>query len=94
VSIKEAGVYLSDKGHLLILKSDPTSVTCAFCAVTCARSGHKSKADFAGAAANFVEKHGALDFRIANTVEEIVKHYLKSYVPDYTKESFPSDDKK
>jgi len=74
----EAGVYLSDRGHLLILQLDPVRVSCVLCAVTCFRSQFKNKKTFDEGAIDFVAKHGALDHRIANSIEEIVGVYLNA----------------
>ncbi len=77
------GVYLSDVvGHLLILKKDPVSVTCVSCVETCDRSKFRGMAEFAGEAANFVSKHGALDRWIAEDIGEIVEYYL-AYLDDF-----------
>lgn len=68
----EPGVYRSDvEGHLLILKH-PTSVTCIVCMETCARADHKLSSDFEKAAKAFVDKHGALDERIGNSILELI----------------------
>jgi hypothetical protein len=68
-----AGVYRSDvDGHLLILKLSPTRVTCVVCLETCDRSHYKTEREFKTAAVVFVDKHGALDEKIAESIEEII----------------------
>jgi hypothetical protein len=70
----EPGVYKSDVlGHLFVLKFEPLSVTCVVCIESCARANHKTQAEFAKSAAEFVNKHGALDERIASNLTELVK---------------------
>lgn len=69
----EPGVYRSDvEGHLLILQTNPVSVTCVICMETCASRGHKNHKAFREAVATFVSKHGALDERIASTLAEMI----------------------
>jgi hypothetical protein len=55
---------------------DPTRVICVSCLETCNRSESKNNAQFAGAAANFVDKHGALGRKIAKNINVLIKEYL------------------
>ena len=69
----EPGVYRSDVvGHLFILQPNPVRVTCIICGETCNRNLYKTTNDFKAAARAFVEKHGALDIKIANNIEELI----------------------
>lgn len=72
-----AGVYLSDvKGHLLVIVLSPIRVTCVSCAETCNRLQFKNTREFKQAASAFVAKHGALDVKIADNLDEIIEEYL------------------
>lgn len=69
----EPGVYHSDvDGHLFVLKLSPTSVTCIVCMETCCRSDFKNNPSFKTAATAFVNKHGALDERIADNIAQLI----------------------
>ena len=68
------GVYRSDvSGHLFVLKTEPLSVTCVACVETCTRADYKTLVEFKKAAFVFVEKHGALDGWIADSLLGLVE---------------------
>lgn len=68
----EPGVYRSDvEGHLLVLK-EPLAVACVVCAEACVRADYKLGSEFQKAAKAFVDKHGALDERIGNSILELI----------------------
>jgi hypothetical protein len=68
------GVYKSDKeGHLLVLRWNPTSVTCITCAVLCSRADSKSLQDFEVKAKEFTAAHGYLGDFLADKIEDILK---------------------
>jgi hypothetical protein len=70
--MNEPGVYRSDvAGHLLVLKLNPVRVTCIVCMETCDPSGLKNQ-ERKPAAAAFVEKHGALDTWIADSILQLI----------------------
>jgi hypothetical protein len=70
--MNEPGVYRSDvDGHLFVLKF-PISVTCVICMETCRREDYKTNLLFKAAAIEFVNKHGALDERIADNLAQII----------------------
>jgi hypothetical protein len=67
------GVYRSDiDGHLLVLQLNPVRVTCVVCVETSSRSQFKTNLDFKKAALAFVDKHGALDERIADNIGDLI----------------------
>lgn len=69
----EPGVYRPDvAGHLFILQPNPVRVTCIVCGETCDRDLYKNTKDFKVGATAFVEKHGALDVKIASNIEELI----------------------
>jgi len=69
----EPGVWRSDvEGHLFVLKMKPTVITCITCMETCARDAHTNFTSFAKAAVAFVEKHGALDVKIADSILQLI----------------------
>jgi hypothetical protein len=75
---EQAGIYLSDvAGHLLSLKIDPVRVACISCSETCDMSNFPNKLKAAPAVKAFMDKHGALDRKIAKNIDEIVAYYLK-----------------
>jgi hypothetical protein len=69
----DPGVYRSDvSGHLFVLKLNPVRVTCVICMETCDTSAYKGQPDRKKAAAAFMEKHGALDGKIADTLLQLI----------------------
>ena len=67
----EPGIYRSDlEGHLFALKH-PLQVTCIVCGETCVSSDHGPR-QFIVAAIAFVEKHGALDGKIADSILDLI----------------------
>lgn len=72
MSNDKPGVYRSDvEGHVLVLKLNPVSVTCIVCIESCNKADFKFFADFEKAAKDFVDKHGALDKHIADSVLDL-----------------------
>jgi hypothetical protein len=70
----EPGVYTTDvSGHLVLLQREPYQATCLVCVETCAEKDYQFSSQFAGAAMNFVDKHGGLKDKIAETVLDLVK---------------------
>jgi hypothetical protein len=86
VSLEEqAGIYLSDvAGHLLSLKIDPVRVACISCSETCNMSDFRGKREAEPAAKAFMAKHGALDRKIAENIDEIVQYYLDNKITRWT----------
>jgi hypothetical protein len=78
VSLEEqVGIYLSDvAGHLLSVKISPVRVSCISCSETCNMSDFKGKREAEPAAKAFMAKHGALDRKIADSINEIVEKFL------------------
>lgn len=71
--MSDPGVYRSDvDGHLFVLKLDPVAVTCVICMETCGKADFKTNLLFKAAATEFVNKHGALDERIADNLAQII----------------------
>jgi hypothetical protein len=69
----EPGIYRSDvDGHLFMLKIDPLLITCVVCIEACDRSKFKTLQEFRQAALAFVNKHGALDERLADNLAQIL----------------------
>jgi len=67
------GVYKSDMpGHILVLKWQPTSVTCITCAELCSSNGIPMS-KFRVMAKDFTSKHGYLGEFIADKIEDVLK---------------------
>ena len=68
------GIYTSDvTGHVFNVQFSPTiKVTCLACMESCARADFKTLHQMAEAAKIFVEKHGALDQKIANSIVDLL----------------------
>jgi hypothetical protein len=86
VSLEEqVGIHLSDvKGHLFSVKVSPVRVVCIPCMESCYRPEFKTNREFETAAKAFTEKHGCLDRKIAENIDEIVQFYLTNKVTSWT----------
>jgi len=74
---EQVGIYLSDvAGHLLSVKINPVRVACISCSETCDMSNFPTKLKAAPATKAFMDKHGALDRKIADSINEIVEKFL------------------
>ncbi len=83
---EQVGIYVSDvKGHLLSVHIDPVRVDCISCSETCNMSDFRGKRDAEPAAKAFMAKHGALDRKIAEDINEIVEKYLSFVDGDSTR---------
>ncbi len=71
--VTQPGVYKSDEGHVLILRWNPTSVTCVSCAEMCSRSDSKNLREFKVKADEFTAKHGYLDDYLGAKIEDLLK---------------------
>lgn len=84
---EQVGIYLSDvAGHLLSVQINPVRVACISCSETCDMSNFPTKLKAAPAASAFMAKHGALDRKIAENIDEIVQFYLTNKVTSWTDE--------
>jgi hypothetical protein len=82
---EQVGIYLSDvAGHLLSVKINPVRVACISCSETCDMSNFPNKLKAAPAASAFMAKHGALDRKIAENIDEIVQYYLDNKITRWT----------
>ncbi len=78
---EQVGIYTSDvKGHLLSVRISPIRVECVSCMEACYRPEFKTNKEFETAAKTFTEKHGYLDRKIAESVDEIVEFYLANKI--------------
>jgi len=69
----EQGVFRSDvDGHLFVLKLNPVRVTCVVCMETCDTSAFKGHIERKKAATAFVDKHGALDGKVADSLLQLI----------------------
>jgi len=69
----DPGVFRSDvDGHLFVLKLNPVRVTCVVCMETCDTSAFKGHIERKKAATAFVDKHGALDGKIADSILQLI----------------------
>jgi hypothetical protein len=67
------GVYRSEaEGHLYLLKSSPTRVTCVVCMETCDTSLAKNYDQRKKAADEFTAKHGYLGEKIADSILQLI----------------------
>lgn len=73
---EQVGIHLSEKRHLLGVQINPVRITCISCSELCYRSQVKTNKDFETAAKAFTEKHGYLDRKIADSINEIVEKFL------------------
>jgi hypothetical protein len=84
---EQVGIYLSDvAGHLLSVKVNPVRVACISCSETCDMSNFPTKLKAAPAASAFMAKHGALDRKIAENIDQIVTFYLENNITRWTDE--------
>lgn len=82
---EQVGIYLSDvRGHLLSVQINPVRVTCISCSETCDMSNFKTRRHAEPAATAFMTKHGALDRKIAENIDEIVTFYLDNKTTRWT----------
>jgi hypothetical protein len=84
---EQVGIYLSEKRHLLSVKINPVRVDCVSCLESCYRSEFKTNLDFSAAAKAFNDKHGYLERKIAENIDEIVGVYLTAKGLFYTLET-------
>jgi len=73
---EQVGIYVSEKRHLLSVRINPVRVECVSCMETCYRPEFKNNKEFETAAKAFTGKHGYLDRKIAENIEEIIGVYL------------------